>query len=242
MKTRIACIFMSLMLLAGLVAVAQEQDVAGVVAAGEEFIILETALEQAGLLETLRGEGPFTVFAPTDAAFEAFFAQRGVTAEELLSHPGLESLLLYHVLAGKVLSTDLQNGMTAETLSGRKVMVDMTGGAVRINTSGVTGADVEASNGVVHVVDRVLVPPTFRFAPRAEVPAPVAEPAAEAAPALTVADTLLANPEFSILAAALERAGLTEALRGEGPFTVFAPTNAAFEQLLAKNGLTADDL
>ena len=100
------------------------------------------------------------MFAPTNAAFEALLGALGITAEELLGQPQLADVLLYHVVSGKVLSTDLQNGMTAETLGGQTITVDLTDG-VKINTSAVTAADIEASNGVIHVIDSVLVPETF---------------------------------------------------------------------------------
>jgi uncharacterized surface protein with fasciclin (FAS1) repeats len=129
-----------------------------------DFSTLVAALQKAELVEALQGEGPFTVFAPTNAAFEKLLKGLNIKAEDLLNHPQLADVLLYHVVAGKVLSTDLVNGMTAETLNGQTITVDLTMG-VKINSSTVTAADIEASNGVVHVIDAVLVPENFKLVP-----------------------------------------------------------------------------
>ena len=102
------------------------------------------------------------MFAPTNAAFEALLGELGITAEELLGQPQLADVLLYHVVSGAVLSTDLQNGMTAETLGGQSITVDLTDG-VKINKSVVEIADIQASNGVIHVIDSVLIPETFEL-------------------------------------------------------------------------------
>ncbi len=151
---------MSLVLVLGVSASAEEQDIVGIASGSEDFTILVAALQKAGLVEALQAEGPFTVFAPTNAAFEALLAALGITAEELLGQPQLADFLLYHVVSGQVLSTDLQNGMTAETLGGQTITVDLTDG-VRINTSSVVTPDITASNGVIHVIDSVLVPEGF---------------------------------------------------------------------------------
>ncbi len=186
------------------------------------FSVLVAALQKAGLVGALQGAGPFTVFAPTDAAFTDLLTQLGVSAEYLLNHPQLAEILTYHVVSGKVMSTDLVDGMTAETLNGEEITVDLDGG-VKINESNVIIADLEAGNGVVHVIDKVLIPSDFVLYP-------------------TIVDVALNNPDFSILVAALQKAGLVDALLGDGPFTVFAPTNAAFEALLEALGITAEDL
>ncbi len=224
----LASLLMSLVLVLGVSASAQEQDIVGIASGSEDFSILVAALQKAGLVEALQAEGPFTVFAPTNAAFESLLSQLNVTAEELLNHPQLADVLLYHVVAGQVLSTDLQNGMTAETLGGQLITVDLTDG-VKINTSSVTAADVKASNGVIHIIDQVLVPETFQLAPAA-------------APLPSIVDIAVGSEDFGILVAALQKAELVEALQTEGPFTVFAPTNAAFEALLGALGITAEEL
>ena len=125
-----------------------------------DFTVLLAAAEAAGLVETLNGPGPLTVFAPTDAAFEAALADLGLTADELLADTEtLTSILTYHVVEGEVLSTDLSDGMTAATVNGAEITVDLSDG-VKINDATVTTADIMASNGVIHVIDMVLLPPS----------------------------------------------------------------------------------
>jgi transforming growth factor-beta-induced protein len=223
-------LLMSLVLLIGIgvPAFSADQDIVEIAVGNEDFSILVAALQKAELVGALQGEGPFTVFAPTNEAFTKLLASLGITAEDLLNHPQLKEVLLYHVVSGKVLSTDLSNGMTAPTLSGENIKVDLSSG-VKINSSSVTTADVMATNGVIHIIDSVLVPSTFKLNPEPAVPA-------------TVVDIALSNSDFSILVAALQKADLVGALQGEGPFTVFAPTNAAFEKLLAALNISASDL
>jgi len=227
---RLMSLLMSLVLLIGIgvPAFSADKDIVEIAVGNEDFSILVAALQKAELVGALQGEGPFTVFAPTNAAFEKLLASLGITAEDLLNHPQLKEVLLYHVVSGQVLSTDLSNGMTAPTLSGENIKVDLTNG-VKINSSSVTTADVMATNGVIHIIDSVLVPSTFKLNPEPAVPA-------------TVVDVALSNSDFSILVAALQKADLVGALQGEGPFTVFAPTNAAFEKLLAALNISASDL
>jgi uncharacterized surface protein with fasciclin (FAS1) repeats len=120
------------------------------------FTTLVAAVQAAGLVETLKGEGPFTVFAPTD---EAFAALPEGTVEGLLADPeALAKILTYHVIAGKVMSTDLSDGMTATTVNGADVTITTMGG-VKINGANVISADIETSNGVIHVIDQVILPP-----------------------------------------------------------------------------------
>jgi transforming growth factor-beta-induced protein len=227
---RLISLLMSLVLLIGIgvPAFSADQDIVEIAVGNEDFSILVAALQKAELVGALQGEGPFTVFAPTNEAFTKLLASLGITAEDLLNHPQLKEVLLYHVVSGKVLSTDLSNGMTAPTLSGENIKVDLSSG-VKINSSSVTTADVMATNGVIHIIDSVLVPSTFKLNPEPAVPA-------------TVVDIALSNSDFSILVAALQKADLVGALQGEGPFTVFAPTNAAFEKLLAALNISASDL
>jgi uncharacterized surface protein with fasciclin (FAS1) repeats len=118
---------------------------------------LETAVIAAGLADDLSGDGPFTVFAPTDAAFAALPAS---LIAELLADPTgqLTQILLYHVVAGEALSGSLSNGQTITTLQGTDVTVSITGGNVFINNAQVIVADIVADNGVVHVIDAVLTP------------------------------------------------------------------------------------
>jgi uncharacterized surface protein with fasciclin (FAS1) repeats len=117
-----------------------------------------TAVQAAGLEETLRGEGPYTVFAPTDDAFAAVPKK---TLDALLADPkgALTDVLTYHVVPGKVMSTDLSDGMMVDTVNGAQLKVTVKDdGTVMINDATVTTADIETSNGVIHVIDTVLVP------------------------------------------------------------------------------------
>jgi uncharacterized surface protein with fasciclin (FAS1) repeats len=121
------------------------------------FETLVTAVEAAGLVETLSGEGPFTVFAPTD---EAFAALPEGTVEGLLEDTeALTAVLTYHVVPGAVMSGDLSDGMMAETVNGADVTISIMDGSVMVNDATVTAADIEASNGVIHVIDSVILPP-----------------------------------------------------------------------------------
>jgi transforming growth factor-beta-induced protein len=130
-----------------------------VIAGSADHNTLEAAIVAAGLQGTLSGAGPFTVFAPTDAAFEAL--PEGTVASLLQDPSGaLTDVLLYHVLSGKVMSTDLSDGMTAATLAGSDITVSISGEMVMINASNVTSADIDTDNGVVHVIDAVLTPST----------------------------------------------------------------------------------
>jgi len=122
------------------------------------FNTLATALTEAGLIETLQGKGPFTVFAPTDEAFAKL--PKGTVEALLKDIEALKKVLLYHVLAGNVMSGDVVKLKDAKTVEGSKVMIKVKDGSVMINNSKVVTADVEASNGVIHIIDTVLLPPT----------------------------------------------------------------------------------
>ena len=119
---------------------------------------LVAAVTAAGLVDTLKGEGPFTVFAPSDAAFAALPAG---TVEDLLKPENkdkLTALLTYHVIAGKVMAADLTEGMKAATVNGAEVTITLDGGA-KVNGATISTADIAASNGVIHVIDAVIMPP-----------------------------------------------------------------------------------
>ncbi|GGL81366.1 fasciclin domain-containing protein [Wenxinia marina] len=136
-------------------AYAQDMDIVDTAANTEGFSTLVAAVEAAGLVETLKGEGPFTVFAPTD---EAFAALPEGTLDELLADPeALTAILTYHVVPGSVMSSDLTDGMTAETVEGGELTFSV-GDSVMVNDATVTMPDVAASNGVIHVIDTVLMP------------------------------------------------------------------------------------
>jgi transforming growth factor-beta-induced protein len=223
MKKFIALLLSMMLFTMTSVAALPTDDIVDTAIDNGSFTILVQALEAAGLVETLRGDGPFTVFAPTDAAFGDLLDELDVTAEELLAHPRLKEVLLYHVVAGEVTSGDLSEGLVAETVLGEDVSFTLVGG-VFVNESEVTLPDVFATNGVIHVIDKVLIPEAFYIEFD------------------TVVDVALSDDDFSILVAALTKAGLVSALQGDGPFTVFAPTNAAFAELLDKLDLTAEEL
>ena len=123
------------------------------------FGTLVAAVQAAGLVDTLKGEGPFTVFAPTDEAFAALPAG---TLEQLLADPQgqLSKILLYHVVPGKVMAADVEDGMEAATVQGSPVKFMVADGKVMINDATVITADIEATNGVIHVIDKVILPPT----------------------------------------------------------------------------------
>jgi uncharacterized surface protein with fasciclin (FAS1) repeats len=134
------------------------KDIVDTAVAAGQFNTLAAALGAAGLVETLKGPGPFTVFAPTDAAFAALPAG---TVEELLKPENkdkLASILTYHVVAGKVMAADVVKLSEAESVGGPKLKIMTEGGKVMINNATVTTADIETSNGVIHVIDKVLIP------------------------------------------------------------------------------------
>ena len=133
-----------------------KKDIVDTAVAAGSFTTLAAALEKAGLVETLKGEGPFTVFAPTDEAFANLLKQLNVSADDLLAREDLKDILLYHVVPGKVLSKDLKDGMKVKTVNGKEVEIKLN--PVRVNQANVVTPDVEASNGVIHVIDAVLLP------------------------------------------------------------------------------------
>jgi transforming growth factor-beta-induced protein len=196
------------------------------------FSTLVAAVSKAGLVETLSGTTQLTVFAPTNAAFDAaasaIGAANGAALVEALSAEQLVDILTYHVVAGDNPSTSLTAG-TLSTLyqfegSAATLDLSLTGGVILtdalLTQASVTTPDVDASNGVVHVIDKVLVPPGV----------------------LNIVQMAQLNPTFSTLVTAVVEAELVATLSGTGPFTVFAPTNDAFTEALAELGLTAEQL
>jgi uncharacterized surface protein with fasciclin (FAS1) repeats len=134
----------------------EEQDILGTAAAAGNFTTLAAAVEAAGLTETLSGEGPFTVFAPTD---EAFAALPEGALDELLANPeALAQVLTYHVVEGEVTSDQLTEGQEVTTVNGAPATITLEGGPM-INDAMISQPDVQASNGVIHVIDSVLLPP-----------------------------------------------------------------------------------
>jgi transforming growth factor-beta-induced protein len=194
-------------------------DIVDTASADGRFTTLLAAADAAGLVDALKAEGPLTVFAPTD---EAFASLPEGTLDELLkpeSKQALTDILLYHVVDGKVMAADVAALTSATTLLGKDVAVKTDMGNVYINDAQVILTDIETSNGVIHVIDSVLLPP--------------AEEEASMGAMGTIVDVAAADGRFQTLLAAAGAAGLAETLSGEGPLTVFAPTDEAFAKLPA---------
>jgi uncharacterized surface protein with fasciclin (FAS1) repeats len=170
------------------------------------FTTLVAAVQAAGLDEALSGEGPFTVFAPTDDAFAAL--PEGTVEALLADIPALTDILLYHVVEGKVMAADVVELSNAMTLQGQYVDIAVEDGKVMIDGAQVIITDIEASNGVIHVIDAVILPESR-----------------------DIVDIAVEDGRFTTLVAAVQAAGLVDTLKGEGPFTVFAPTDDAFAAL-----------
>ena len=174
------------------------------------FSTLATALTEAGLVDTLKSDGQFTVFAPTDVAFGKL--PKG-TVEKLLkpeNRDQLVEILTYHVVPGKIKAREVFTLDAAETLNGQRLEIKIKDGGVMVDNASVTATDIEASNGVIHVIDTVLLPTSEN----------IVEVAQKAG-------------RFNTLIAAAKSTGLADALTGQGPYTVFAPTDEAFSRLPA---------
>ena len=209
-----------------------EKSIVDIAVEDGRFTTLVTALQEAELAEALQADGPYTVFAPTDDAFAAL--PDGALEGLIANKETLTDVLLYHVVDGKVIAADVLglDGQEVETLSEDKIVVSVDGENVKINDSMVLITDIEASNGVIHVIDTVLLPPAEGAAEESEM---IAE-------GKTIVDIAVEDGRFTTLVTALGEAGLVEALQAEGPFTVFAPTDDAFAALPdgALEGLIAD--
>lgn len=182
-------------------------DIVETAAAAGQFKTLVAAVQAAGLVDTLKGKGPFTVFAPTDEAFAKL--PKG-TVESLLlpeNKARLAAILTYHVVPAKVVAADVKAGAVA-TANGQRFDVRVQDGKVTVDNANVVKTDILCSNGVIHVIDTVILPSDK-----------------------DIVDTAVAAGQFKTLAMLLDRAGLVEALKGDGPFTVFAPTDDAFAKL-----------
>jgi uncharacterized surface protein with fasciclin (FAS1) repeats len=185
------------------------------------FTTLVAALDAAGLVETLSSDGEYTVFAPTDDAFAAL--PEG-TVESLLEDPegALTDILLYHVVGSVVPAADVVTYDSAVTLQGEQVSIAVEDGQVVLNDSAtVIITDIEASNGIIHVIDAVILPPSMSEAAAAD----------EMMDGKSIAEIAVEDGRFTTLVAALDAAGLVETLAGEGEFTVFAPVDEAFSAL-----------
>jgi len=192
------------------------KDIVETAAAAGSFQTLLAAAEAAGLVDTLKSKGPLTVFAPTDAAFAELPAG---TLETLLeSKEALRAILSYHVLAGAVPAQEVASMRWAETVQGQSLLIRADRNGIRVDGAEVIKADVRASNGMIHVIDKVVLPRE------------------------DIVDTAAKAGSFKTLVAAVKAAELVETLKGKGPFTVFAPTDAAFAELPdgALSGLLKD--
>jgi uncharacterized surface protein with fasciclin (FAS1) repeats len=193
------------------------KDIVDTAVADGRFTTLVAAVGAAELVDTLKGEGPFTVFAPTDDAFAALPAG---TVDELLKPENkqkLTDILLYHVVSGSVMAADVTALTSAATVLGKDVAIKVDMGNVYINEAKVIITDIATSNGVIHVIDAVLLPPSDDAMMEKN----------------TIVDIAVADGRFTTLVAAVTAADLVETLSGEGPFTVFAPTDDAFAALPA---------
>ena len=200
----------------------EEMDIVDTAVSDGRFTTLVTALQAAGLVDTLKSEGPFTVFAPTDDAFAAL--PDGTLDALLADTQALADVLLYHVVPGKVMAADVVNLTSADTALGQPASISVDGGSVMIDNAQVIITDIETSNGVIHVIDAVIIPASDE--------AMMAEKSMEMSEAQQdIVDTAVSDGRFTTLVTALEAAGLVDTLKSEGPFTVFAPTDDAFAAL-----------
>lgn len=168
------------------------------------FETLLTAAKAAGLVDTLKGDGPLTVFAPTDKAFDAL--PDGALEALLNDKQALREVLLLHVVPGKQMAGKVVKSDLLPTAYGQPIYINASDGGVKVDSASVVKTDVKASNGVIHVIDKVLLPKS-------------------------ITDLVVADERFSTLETAVTTAGLAETLASEGPFTVFAPVNEAFSAL-----------
>ena len=200
--------------------VPEMKDIVGTASDADNLTILVQALQQADLVSALQGDGPFTVFAPTDEAFQALLdSNPDWNSLSDIDNATLTNVLLFHVISGDVKAADLTDDYQATLAQGPngeaiKLQINVTGGVTFNGDSNPVTTDIATTNGTVHIIDKVMIPPT-------------------------VVNLALNNPTFSTLVAALTRADLTTdyvgTLSGPGPFTVFAPTNDAFVALLNSN-------
>lgn len=200
-------------------------NVVDLVQSDPKFSILSEAVVAADLTSTLKGAGPFTVFAPTNDAFAALLGELGVTKAQLLADKALlTAVLTYHVLPARVPKSAVPAGRAITTVQGGIFKVDAVGADLvitdgRNRTAKIIATDTAAPNGLIHTIDKVLLPANRN-----------------------IVQTAQALPNFSILVEAVVAAGLADALSAPGPLTVFAPTNAAFAALLTELGLTKEQL
>ena len=212
-------------------------DIVETAQADDRFETLVTAVTTADLVSTLQSEGPFTVFAPTDDAFANYLDENNLTATELLASDSLADILTYHVYVGEVLASSAisvagSSENQIEMVNGDNLALSLTGNDLYANLSKVVVTDVTATNGVIHAIDKVLTPPSANALSDTD----------KTIAALVTDLAGAAEPEFTVLLEALSTADLATALAGDGPFTVFAPTDAAFTALLQQLDIEKSDL
>lgn len=219
-----------------------ENTVVGTAINAGSFDTLVAAIEAAGLIETLQGDGPFTVFAPTDEAFAKLPAG---TVDALLEDPEtLSGVLLHHVVAEETLSNQLEDGLNLASIQGAPLTIAIDSVGPMVNGASITAADIEAFNGVIHVIDTVMLPPAngsggdessgTSESTSQETDSSTEESSEESTDSADFGDiveTAIAADGFNTLVAAVQAADLVATLQSEGPFTVLAPTDAAFAEL-----------
>ena len=183
-------------------------DIVDTAVAAGSFNTLVAAVQAAGLVDTLKGNGPFTVFAPTDAAFAKLPKELVADLLKPENKSKLQSILTYHVVPGAVAAADVVKLTSAKTVQGQSVDIAVNDGKVTVDGANVIKTDIRTSNGVIHVIDSVILPADK-----------------------DIVDTAVAAGSFNTLVAAVQAAGLVDVLKGEGPFTVFAPTDEAFSKV-----------
>jgi uncharacterized surface protein with fasciclin (FAS1) repeats len=184
----------------------EARDIVDIAVEDGRFTTLVAAVQAAGLVDALKSEGPLTVFAPTDDAFAAL--PEGTVAALLADIPALTDILLYHVVEGKVMASDVVELNQALSLQGQYLDIQVMDGKVMLDNAQVIITDIEAKNGVIHVIDAVVLPESR-----------------------DIVDLAVADGRFTTLVAAVQAAGLVDALKADGPLTVFAPTDDAFAAL-----------
>ncbi len=201
-------------------AAVEQADIVDTAVAAGSFKTLVAAAKAAGLVDTLKSKGPFTILAPTDEAFQKL--PEG-TVESLLKAENkdkLKQILTYHVISGDVRSGDVVKLTEATSAMGEKIKIAVKGDTVSFNNAKLLKADIGCSNGVIHVIDSVLIPGQ--------------DNGTQTSTQKDIVDTAVGAGKFNTLVAAVKAAGLVETLKGEGPFTVFAPTDEAFEKIPAE--------
>lgn len=200
-------------------------DIVHLAQGNSDLSILVEAVTAAGLTNTLKGSGPLTLFAPTNAAFASLLTELGLTKAQLLANKELlTTVLTYHVVAGNVPKASVPLGKAITTAQGSIFKIDAVTGSLKITdgrnrVSTITTTDLHASNGVVHLIDKVILPANKN-----------------------IVETAQSLPDFSILVEAVVAADLQGTLSGSGPLSVFAPTNAAFAALLTELGISKEAL